>query len=146
MPVLNEPVDVSRDFEDHRSTYFLADRLLAWDSETRTGSLRWKRHVRKLRFAFNQAGSVFEEAQSWSFPPDYQEHPELQFRVDPVSARTVRIRIQLKPTSISPLISGILVSEVIPDTDGQANTARRLGDIGGVVETEESVVLSTTSL
>src|ERR1039458_1563803 len=42
--LLSDVVDVSADFHDFTSTYFLADRLAAFDPATGAGSLTWSRN------------------------------------------------------------------------------------------------------
>lgn len=37
--LLNEPIDVSRDFRDFTNTYFLADRLVDFDPAKATGKI-----------------------------------------------------------------------------------------------------------
>ncbi|MDZ7613113.1 MAG: hypothetical protein U5K51_04940 [Flavobacteriaceae bacterium] len=38
--VLNEPPDISKDFEDYKNTYYLADELVSFDPVTGKGSIK----------------------------------------------------------------------------------------------------------
>lgn len=141
MSILNESIDISNNFLSENATYFLADELVSWNPINSSGILKWKRNVRKIRFAFNQAGSVFEPSQSWSFPPDYEEEPHLLLSVDFTSARTLRLRIRLvEDLETNNEDLGMLVPPY--DNDFKGSIFRDVK----TEENEDSIVFSTEKL
>ena len=52
-PLLNDPVDVSADFQNVANTLFLADRLAAFDPATASGKLTFQRSVLATKHAFD---------------------------------------------------------------------------------------------
>ena len=51
--VLNEPPDISEDFEGYRNTYYLANELASFNSETGQGAIQYLRYNFATRQAFN---------------------------------------------------------------------------------------------
>ena len=72
-PLLNRPIDVSKDFMVQENNYFMAAEVLEFDSRTATGVVEFKRYARKPRVCFNQTSLPFEETMAWEFPPEYGE-------------------------------------------------------------------------
>lgn len=92
--LLDQTVDVSRDFSDFANTYFLADSLTSFDTATGEGTLVWKRHQLMPRQAFNANTYLLQPLQSLDFPNTaYPQDPELGFSITPVNARTLRVKV-----------------------------------------------------
>ena len=51
--LLDQSVDVSRDFSDFTNTYFFVDSLTSFDTKTGRGTVVWKRQQLMPRQAFN---------------------------------------------------------------------------------------------
>jgi len=98
--LLNDVVDVSPDFHDYTSTYFLADSLAAFDPVTGNGSLVWRRNQLYPRTAFNNMEAILRQFPGITFPErEYAVDPALPFSIEFVSPRTVRIRLK---TTVQP--------------------------------------------
>ncbi|WP_268224209.1 glycoside hydrolase family 31 protein [Sinomicrobium oceani] len=96
--ILNEPPDISKDFEDYRNTFYLADELASFDPVTATGTVKYNRHNLTTRQAFNNMLSRLVKAEANEFPTtEYAVSPELPFRIQFVSERTIRIRMSSGP-------------------------------------------------
>ena len=76
--LLNQPVDVSHDFEGLENTFFQADSSPAF--ETASGTLRWVRRSLKVRMAFCQTIVGYEAGNQWEFPPEYSQDVDAPFR------------------------------------------------------------------
>jgi alpha-D-xyloside xylohydrolase len=91
--LLNEPLDISRDFRDFSNTYYLADSLAAFDPKTGQGELLYRRHEYSTRLAFNNMLAILRPVRPNEFPTaEYAVSPSLPFAVEFISPRTVRIR------------------------------------------------------
>lgn len=95
--MLNEVVDVSREFEDLSNDYFFAASVESFDSKSGRGFVRWERFFKKKRMAFNQISPRFEEASPWEFPPVYGKDLILPFEIAPISGKTFRVRFGICP-------------------------------------------------
>jgi alpha-D-xyloside xylohydrolase len=94
-PLLSDLVDVSRDFRDYTSAYYLADALSRFDPATGTGSLTWRRHQLVPALAFDNMKPVWKPFVGAVFPArEYPTDPELPFSLQFVSPRTVRLRVR----------------------------------------------------
>lgn len=92
------PVDVSQQFTDFSNIYFFADSLVNFDTATGRGTLQWKREQLMPRQAFNANTYLHQPLQMLDFPtPAYDNNPQLQFSLEPVDARTMRIRVYTSP-------------------------------------------------
>lgn len=109
--ILNQPIDIQKDFTTMENQYFIASNVGKYNSEKGSGELLWKRHVRKLRMSFNDGRLPFESSPSWEFPPDYPQDYELPFKISFISDRTIRIRMQTKEGKAEPKDSIMLVKE-----------------------------------
>jgi len=126
MRLLNEFIDASEKFTDVMSSFFIAEKLVEWDSSALSGKIEWKRSAMKVRQAFNQSGEVLEAAQAWKFPPDYDENPALNIKIHLVSLCTVRVKIYLADSlfiaenrdSAGMLISPGIVDELCSESRG----------------------------
>ncbi|MFL1013214.1 glycoside hydrolase family 31 protein [Flavisericum labens] len=118
--VLNEPPDISKDFEDYRNTYYLADELASFNPETGEGTIKYLRHNYATRQAFNNMLSKLAPSEANEFPTtEYAVSPELPFSIDFVSDRTLRIKATSGPQFRNEQSSLMLV-------DGVAKYARNL--------------------
>lgn len=109
--VLNEPPDISRDFNDLRNTYYLAQDLKSFDPEAGKGSINFLRYDLSTRQAFNNMLVRLVPVEANEFPTtEYAAAPEHPFSVEFISARTVRIRLtsgpQLKVEESLMLVNG----------------------------------------
>lgn len=96
--VLNEPPDISKDFEDFRNTYYLADELASFDPGSGKGSIKYVRHNFATRQAFDNMLSKLVPADANEFPTtEYEISPELPFSIEFVSERTIRIKTSSGP-------------------------------------------------
>ncbi len=93
-----QSVDVSQQFTDFSNIYFFADSLVSFDTTTGKGLLQWKREQLMPRQAFNANTYLHQPLQMLDFPtPAYDNNPQLQFCIEPVNERTVRVRVFTTP-------------------------------------------------
>lgn len=111
--LLDQSVDVSRDFSDFTNTYFFVDSLTSFDIKTGKGTVVWKRRQLMPRQAFNANTYLHQPLKSLDFPNTaYPQDPELGFSIEPVNARTLRFRMHTSPEtpewpdSLSPMLAG----------------------------------------
>lgn len=111
--LLDQSVDVSRDFSDFTNTYFFVDSLTSFDTKTGRGTVIWKRQQLMPRQAFNANTYLHQPLKSLDFPNTaYPQNPELGFSIEPVNARTLRFRMHTSPVtpewpdSLSPMLAG----------------------------------------
>jgi len=98
LPLLNDPVDVSGDFRDFTSFYYLADRLANFDPATHTGAVTYQRSQYSVRHAFDNDLAIIKPALPNEFPENqYAANPILPFAIDFVSPKTLRIRMTSGP-------------------------------------------------
>ncbi len=96
--LLSQSKDMSQDFLDLSNTYFFADSLVTFDTQTGEGLVQWKRQQLMPRQAFNANTYLHQPLQSLDFPNTaYDNDPQLRFTVEPVNARTLRIRMLTTP-------------------------------------------------
>ncbi len=116
-PLLNTPVDISPDFQDFTSTYFVADQLVEWDPGTAEGQVTWKRHRFATRHAFDNTLAGLRPVGNNEFPDiEYAADPTLPFSLDFVSPRTVRIRMKTGLPARDEDLSPMLVREPPSDS------------------------------
>lgn len=111
--LLDQSIDVSRDFSDFTNTYFFVDSLTSFDTKTGRGTVVWKRQQLMPRQAFNANTYLHQPLKSLDFPNTaYPQDPELGFSIEPVNARTLRFRMHTSPVtpewpdSLSPMLAG----------------------------------------
>ncbi len=114
--LLNEVVDISKDFRNFSNTYYLADHLGRFNPDTGGGTIVYKRYEFATRQAFNNMLGVLEPVKANEFPTgEYAESPELPFEIEFISPRTVRIRtssrFQVKPDQPSLMFVNGTVSQ-----------------------------------
>jgi alpha-D-xyloside xylohydrolase len=96
--LLNEVVDVSKDFRNFSNTYYLADRLAGFEPATASGKISYQRSQYFTRQAFDNMLGVLRKVEANEFPSnEYEADPVLPFSIDFVSPRTVRIRVTSGP-------------------------------------------------
>ena len=96
--LLSQSVDMSQQFVQPTNTLFCADSLVSFDPSTGVGTLQWSRNEMHARQAFNTNGYWVTPLQNLDFPgPAYDQSPQLEFRVEPVNDRTVRVRFFTSP-------------------------------------------------
>ena len=87
--------DISGDFHDFSTTYFLADRLTAFDPVKAEGTVLWRRNELAPRIAFDNMEPGLRPFGGMTFPErEYAVDPVLPFSIQFVSPRTVRIRMK----------------------------------------------------
>ena len=92
-PILNQPIDISRDFLRMENPAFLPALIKSFDRAKATGTMLWKRNAYKVRMAFNQESVNFEETGAWEFPDVYGgKEMELPFSISFLGPRTLRLR------------------------------------------------------
>ena len=90
--------DMTADFYDLSNTYFLADSLVAFDTAKGEGLVQWKRYRMSPRQAFNLNGYWPVRMQMLDFPDAaYDNDPSLQIKIEWLTPRTARIRMQTSP-------------------------------------------------
>lgn len=110
--ILGEPIDMSKDFSNFRNTYFFADKVTAFDANTASGKISWKRSTLYTRQAFNVNTILPQELKMLDFPgAAYEQDPELDFSVDFITPSTLRIRMLTTPVEPKPFDSPMLVKE-----------------------------------
>lgn len=96
--VLNEPPDISKDFENYHNTYYLADELVSFDPVTGKGSIKYLRHNYATRQAFDNMLTKLAPAPANEFPTtEYEAAPVLPFSIEFISDRTIRIKAASGP-------------------------------------------------
>ncbi|WNH11506.1 TIM-barrel domain-containing protein [Thalassobellus suaedae] len=125
---LNTPPDISKDFEDYKNTYYLADELASFNPETGQGTIKYLRYNFATRQAFNNMLSKLTPSIANEFPStEYAVSPELPFSVEFISDRTIRIKTSSGPQFKKQEASLMLV-------DGVAKDARNLWTYSKVSE------------
>ena len=92
--LLNQVVDVSADFYKMENEYFVANRLVSFDTKKGEGKLEWQRHSYALDWAFDKIGLKLERRGGKELgQEDYPVDPAYFFKIDFITARTVRIQL-----------------------------------------------------
>ena len=93
-----QSMDISQQFSDFSSIFFFADSLVAFDTATGTGELKWKRQQLMPRQAFNANTYLHQPLRMLDFPGTaYDNDPVLKFSLEPVDSRTIRVRVRTSP-------------------------------------------------
>lgn len=130
--LMNQPLDMSTDFRDLSNTLFFADHLESFDAKSGEGLVNWKRGHLMPRQAFNTNGAQSRKMRMLDFPfTAYENDPNLKFKIDFVTPRTVRIRMLTTPVEPKPAASIMLAKE--PGRDGSWKVA----------ETNDKIVYSS---
>lgn len=129
---MNQPLDMSTDFRDLSNTLFFADHLESFDAKSGEGLVNWKRGHLMPRQAFNTNGAQPRKMRMLDFPfTAYENDPNLKFKIDFVTPRTVRIRMLTTPVEPKPAASIMLAKE--PGRDGSWK----------VIETNDKIIYSS---
>lgn len=130
--LMNQPLDMSTDFRDLSNTLFFADHLESFDAKSGEGLVNWKRGHLMPRQAFNTNGAQPRKMRMLDFPFNaYENDPNLKFKIDFVTPRTVRIRMLTTPVEPKPAASIMLAKE--PGRDGSWK----------VTETNDKIIYSS---
>jgi alpha-D-xyloside xylohydrolase len=116
-PLLNEPVDVSGDFRDFSNTYYLADRLASFDTNTAAGTIRYQRAQYFTRQAFDNMLAKIRPVSPNEFPEnEYEANPVLPFSIEFVSPKTLRVRVTSGP-QLHPPAESLMLAGPVPKDD-----------------------------
>ncbi len=127
--LMNQPLDMSTDFRDLSNTLFFADHLESFDAKSGEGLVNWKRGHLMPRQAFNTNGAQPRKMRMLDFPfTAYENDPNLKFKIDFVTPRTVRIRMLTTP--VEPKVSTSIMLAKEPGKD----------ESWKVTETENTIV------
>lgn len=127
--LMNQPLDMSTDFRDLSNTLFFADHLESFDVKSGEGLVNWKRGHLMPRQAFNTNGAQPRKMRMLDFPfTAYENDPNLKFKIDFVTPRTVRIRVLTTP--VEPKVSTSIMLAKEPGKD----------ESWKVTETENTIV------
>lgn len=127
--LMNQPLDMSTDFRDLSNTLFFADHLESFDVKSSEGLVNWKRGHLMPRQAFNTNGAQPRKMRMLDFPfTAYENDPNLKFKIDFVTPRTVRIRMLTTP--VEPKVSTSIMLAKEPGKD----------ESWKVTETENTIV------
>lgn len=118
---LNEPIDISSDFRSFTNTYYFADKLSEFDPATATGKVEYKRYEYATRQAFNNMLASLVPVRANEFPGnEYEAAPHQPFKIDFISPKTVRIRMNSGPDWAAEQPSLMLVNGEAPKGDAWA--------------------------
>lgn len=113
---LNEPVDVSKDFENYANTFYFADALASFNPTTGQGTVKYTRYQYQTRQAFDNMMMKPDSIKANEFPAtEYEASPVLPFTIQFVSDRTVRIKMASGPQFHQPQESLMLVNGTAPN-------------------------------
>ena len=127
--LMNQPLDMSTDFRDLSNTLFFADHLESFDVKSGEGLVNWKRGHLMPRQAFDTNGAQPRKMRMLDFPfTAYENDPNLKFKIDFVTPRTVRIRMLTTP--VEPKVSTSIMLAKEPGKD----------ESWKVTETENTIV------
>lgn len=127
--LMNQALDMSTDFLDLSNTLFFADHLESFDVKSGEGLVNWKRGHLMPRQAFNTNGAQPRKMRMLDFPfTAYENDPNLKFKIDFVTPRTVRIRMLTTP--VEPKVSTSIMVAKEPGKD----------ESWKVTETENTIV------
>ncbi|MBS5795799.1 MAG: alpha-xylosidase [Dysgonomonas mossii] len=103
---------MSIDFKDFHNTFFFADKVASFNGAEGKGKISWKRTSLYTRQAFNVNTILPQDLKMLDFPGEaYEQNPKLDFSVDFVTPRTLRIRMLTTPVQPKPFDSPMLVKE-----------------------------------
>ena len=124
--LLGDPVDISQDFSKIENTYFLSNRVLAFDPATGNGTLEWKRYARRPTYSFNKMDKGLSPVtQNEEFPAEYDASPSVSFSIEFVSPRAIRLRMNTSQGPLSNEPSLMLVGAPLKDTSWKAEQTEK---------------------
>ena len=113
---LNEPIDVSIDFENYENTFYFADKLESFDPKTGKGLITYKRYEFQTKQAFNNMLMKPSNVPANEFPStEYAEAPDLPFQIQFISDRTIRLKMASGPQFNQPENSLMLIDGKAPN-------------------------------
>src|SRR5919199_834198 len=126
--VLNDPVDVSQEFQRMEPVYFVGARVAGFDAATGQGTLQWDRYLRSTTLSFNKIDVTLGKGRATEFPgTEYDADPALPFSITFVSPRTVRLRFtthaEMPPDADQLMLAGP------PPTDRTWKVEQTAGDV-----------------
>lgn len=108
--VLNDPVDVSNDFQNFENVYFIGSKVTDFNPATGQGTLQWDRYLRSTTLSFNKIDVTLARGRATEFPgTEYDQDPQLPFSITFVSPRTVRLRFNTRSAALRDAPSLMLV-------------------------------------
>jgi alpha-D-xyloside xylohydrolase len=114
--VLNDPVDVSQDFQRMEPVYFVGSKVTAFNPSTGQGTLQWDRYLRGTTLSFNKIDVTLGKGKGTEFPgTEYDQDPVLPFSLTFVSPRTVRLRFNTRNAPLGDGSSLMLAGPVARD-------------------------------
>ncbi|MDC6367703.1 MULTISPECIES: alpha-xylosidase [Flavobacteriaceae] len=114
--ILNEPPDVSKDFQDYKNTYYLADELIDFNPKTGQGTIKYLRHRFVGAQAFDNMLGRLQAVEANEFPAtEYEASPEMPFTLQFVSDRTIRIKTSSGPQYAQKEASLMLINGTAPN-------------------------------
>jgi len=130
--LMNGVVDVSEDFSQMGNMLFLPDHVESFNVGSGEGLINWKRYHLQDRQAFNTNLTWPVQLKMLDFPSSsYVNDPSLKMKVDFISPRTVRIRMNSSVVEPKQQESLMLAKEPGKDTSWKAS------------ETDKSIVYSS---
>ncbi|NDV94919.1 alpha-xylosidase [Dysgonomonas sp. 521] len=140
--ILGEPIDMSLDFKDFHNTFFFADKLASFNAADGKGKIAWKRTSLYTRQAFNVTTILPQDLKMLDFPGEaYVQDPELDFSVDFITPRTLRIRMLTTPVQPKSFDSPMLAKEPGKDSSwkySKSGNAHVYKSNYGSIEIEEN--------
>jgi alpha-D-xyloside xylohydrolase len=110
--LLNIAKDMSTDFSDLGNIFFFADELRSFNEAQGEGQILWRRYSLATRQAFNTNTVVARPLRMLDFPArSYDNNPELKFKLDFITPRTLRIRMLTTPVEPAEEASLMLAGE-----------------------------------
>jgi alpha-D-xyloside xylohydrolase len=120
---LNDPVDVSQDFQRMENVYFVGSKVANFDPATGQGSLQWDRYLRSTTLSFNKIDVTLARGRATEFPAtEYDQDPQLPFSITFVSPRTVRLRFSAHAPALTDAPSLMLAGPVAQDRSWKVET------------------------
>lgn len=130
--LMNQALDVSTDFLDLSNTLFFADHLEVFDAKSGEGLINWKRGHLMPRQAFNTNGAQPRKMRMLDFPfTAYENDPNLKFKIDFITPRTIRLRMLTTPVEPKMCTSVMLAKEPSKDESWR------------VTETENTIIYAS---
>src|SRR5436305_6981574 len=101
--VLNQPINISDDFQQLENEYFIPGAVTEYDVEKGEWKLQWDFHRWTLDWFFNKIDKHLEYQETRNAPfQDYDTHPQCYFSIAFVNQRTIRLRMK---TTTSPQVA-----------------------------------------
>ncbi len=112
----NEPVDISKDFSHLQNEIYVAGSVTQFNAETGEGLLQWQYHKWVTDWAFNTGGTHLKKTeQKEIFWKEHEVHPVLNFSINFINSKTIRLRIKTKKIFTQKAPSLMLVDEPVAD-------------------------------